>query len=206
MIAYHDDEWGVPCHDDRALFERLCSKAFRPASPGRRSCASGTTSGAPSTRFDPQRIAAYDDADVARLLADPGIVRNRLKVRAAIDNARGHARRPPTNSARSTATSGASRPEPGARPSRLADVPASTPGVRRAVAATASSAASASSAARSATPSCRARGWWTTMSWGVFGRTRIAGDTSRRCRGRYCGDRGNLSRRVRLRPALKRPG
>ncbi|HET7092680.1 MAG TPA: DNA-3-methyladenine glycosylase I, partial [Thermomicrobiales bacterium] len=76
--------------------------------------------------FDPERIAAYDDTDVARLLADGGIVRNRLKIRAAIDNARAML---------ATADEFGSfdayiwrfAPEPGTRPASPADVPASTP-------------------------------------------------------------------------------
>lgn len=87
-VAYHDQEWGVPLHDERALFEALIldgaqaglswftilkkREHYRRAFDG----------------FDAERIARYGEADVARLLADPGIVRNRAKVRAAIGNAR----------------------------------------------------------------------------------------------------------------------
>ena len=86
-IAYHDEEWGVPMRDDRGLFEMLVlegaqaglswytilrkREAYRWAFDG----------------FNPERIARYDDGKVALLLEDPGIVRNRLKVRAAITNA-----------------------------------------------------------------------------------------------------------------------
>jgi DNA-3-methyladenine glycosylase I len=87
-VAYHDEEWGVPVHDDRQLFELLIlegaqaglswitvlrkREAYRKAFHG----------------FDIARVAAYTDDDVARLLADPGIVRNRLKVRGAIRTAK----------------------------------------------------------------------------------------------------------------------
>ena len=87
-VDYHDREWGVPLHDDRALFELLCLEgaqaglawitilrkrdAYRRAFEG----------------FDPHRVATYGEADVARLLADPGIVRNRAKVNSVIGNAR----------------------------------------------------------------------------------------------------------------------
>lgn len=87
-VSYHDDEWGRPTTDEREQFELLCLEgaqaglswitilrkrdAYRQAFDG----------------FDPEVVAAYDDADVERLLAEPGIVRNRLKINAAIGNAR----------------------------------------------------------------------------------------------------------------------
>ena len=86
-VAYHDEEWGVPVRDDRRLFEMLVlegaqaglswytilkkREAYRRAFDG----------------FDPECVACYDDEKVASLLQDPGIVRNRLKVRAAVGNA-----------------------------------------------------------------------------------------------------------------------
>jgi DNA-3-methyladenine glycosylase I len=86
--AYHDTEWGVPLHDETALFEFLILEGAQAGlswltilkkREGYRRAFHG---------FDAERIARYDEADVARLLADPGIVRNRLKVAAAISNAR----------------------------------------------------------------------------------------------------------------------
>ena len=87
-VAYHDHEWGVPCHDDRHLFEMLILEGaqaglswltiLRKRENYRRAFAG----------FDAELVAAFTDADVARLLADPGIVRNRLKIAAAIRNAR----------------------------------------------------------------------------------------------------------------------
>jgi DNA-3-methyladenine glycosylase I len=87
MVAYHDQEWGTPLHDDRGLFEFLVlegaqaglswftilrkREAYRRAFDG----------------FDPRIVAAYGPEDVARLLADAGIVRNRLKIAATIANA-----------------------------------------------------------------------------------------------------------------------
>jgi DNA-3-methyladenine glycosylase I len=85
--AYHDIEWGVPLHEDRALFELLTLEGAQAGlawitilrkREGYRRAFDG---------FDPARIAAYDQADVDRLLADAGIVRNRAKVAAAIGNA-----------------------------------------------------------------------------------------------------------------------
>jgi DNA-3-methyladenine glycosylase I len=86
-VAYHDQEWGVPCHDDCQLFEMLILE-------GAQAGLSWSTILKKRARyrqvfddFDPARVARYDERDVERLLADPGIVRNRLKVRAAIKNA-----------------------------------------------------------------------------------------------------------------------
>ncbi|MCP5158178.1 MAG: DNA-3-methyladenine glycosylase I [Gammaproteobacteria bacterium] len=86
--AYHDHEWGVPAHDDRRLFEMLILEGaqaglnwltiLRKREHYRRAFAG----------FDPACIAGYGQEQIARLLADPGIVRNRRKVEAAIKNAR----------------------------------------------------------------------------------------------------------------------
>lgn len=87
-VAYHDEEWGRAVHGESALYERFTLEAFQSGlswltilrkREGFRRAFAG---------FDPQRVAAFDDADVARLLADPGIVRNRAKVAVAIANAR----------------------------------------------------------------------------------------------------------------------
>ncbi len=87
-IAYHDEEWGVPLHDDRRLFEMLVLEGAQAGlswytilkkRDGYRRAFDG---------FDPERVARYDEKKVASLLQDPGIVRNRLKVKAAIGNAR----------------------------------------------------------------------------------------------------------------------
>ena len=86
--AYHDDEWGRPVRDERGLFERLTLEAFQSGlswltilrkRPRFREVFAG---------FDPTVVAGFTDADVARLLADTGIVRNRAKVEATIANAR----------------------------------------------------------------------------------------------------------------------
>jgi DNA-3-methyladenine glycosylase I len=87
-IRYHDEEWGVPVHDDRALFELLILEGaqaglswitiLRKRDAYRRAFA----------RFDAKKVAAFGAADVRRLLTDEGIVRNRLKIAASIDNAR----------------------------------------------------------------------------------------------------------------------
>jgi len=87
-VAYHDEEWGVPVHDDRLLFEFLVLEGaqaglswltiLRKREGYRRAFAD----------FDPARVAAFGPGDVERLLSDPGIVRNRLKVESAVANAR----------------------------------------------------------------------------------------------------------------------
>jgi DNA-3-methyladenine glycosylase I len=87
-VAYHDREWGVPVHDDRTLFEFLVLEGAQAGlswltilrkREGYRRAFDG---------FDPERVAAYTGRDVLRLLRDPGIVRNRLKVQSAIRNAK----------------------------------------------------------------------------------------------------------------------
>lgn len=87
-VAYHDMEWGVPCHDESRLFEFLVLEGaqaglswitvLRKRENYRRAFAG----------FDPQRVARFGPRDVERLMADSGIVRNRAKIESAIDNAR----------------------------------------------------------------------------------------------------------------------
>lgn len=88
MVRYHDAEWGVPVHDDRLLYEFLVLEGAQAGlswstilnrRDGYRRAFEG---------LDPHRVANYGDAEVARLLEDPGIIRNRAKVRSAIANAR----------------------------------------------------------------------------------------------------------------------
>src|SRR4051794_1811782 len=87
MIAYHDQEWGIPCHDDRALFERLMLEGFQAGLSWATILRKREHFRRAFDGWEPERVAAYGDAEVARLLADPGIVRNRLKVLGAIRNA-----------------------------------------------------------------------------------------------------------------------
>jgi DNA-3-methyladenine glycosylase I len=88
-VAYHDEEWGRPVVDERGLYERLCLEGFQSGlswltilrkRPRFREAFAG---------FDPERVARFGEPDVERLLADPGIVRHRGKIEAAIANARG---------------------------------------------------------------------------------------------------------------------
>jgi DNA-3-methyladenine glycosylase I len=88
MIAYHDEEWGVPLHDDRRLFEFLILEGAQAGLSWRTILHKRKNYRRAFDRFDAKKIAAYRAADVRRLLADEGIVRNRLKVASTIDNAR----------------------------------------------------------------------------------------------------------------------
>jgi DNA-3-methyladenine glycosylase I len=87
MLAHHDEEWGVPSHDDRHLFELLTLEGAQAGlswstilhkREGYRRAFAG---------FDPEVVARFSEQDVERLLADPGIVRNRLKVESTVNNA-----------------------------------------------------------------------------------------------------------------------
>src|SRR5579859_5619770 len=88
-IAYHDEEWGVPVHDDRLLFEFLVLEGAQAGLSWETILAKRARYRQAFDDFDPDRVAAYDERDRARLLADPGIVRNRAKIASAIANARG---------------------------------------------------------------------------------------------------------------------
>ncbi len=87
-IAYHDSEWGVPQHDDRVLFEFLILEGAQAGLSWSTILNKRPAYRAAYCNFDVARVAAFDDADRARLLADAGIVRNRLKIDASIGNAR----------------------------------------------------------------------------------------------------------------------
>ena len=88
MRAYHDDEWGRPVAGESAHFERLTLEAFQSGLSWRTILLKRPAFRAAFDHFDADRIAAYDDADVDRLMNDAGIVRNRAKVNAAVTNAR----------------------------------------------------------------------------------------------------------------------
>jgi DNA-3-methyladenine glycosylase I len=124
-VAYHDDEWGRPLRGVTALFERLSLEGFQSGlswlvilrkRPAFRAAFAG---------FDPAAVAAYTDADVARLLTDAGIVRNRAKIEATVHNAR----RVLELDVDLDELLWSFAPDPAAhrRPATLADVPATTP-------------------------------------------------------------------------------
>lgn len=87
-IQYHDTEWGVPLHDDRALFELLILEGAQAGLSWTTILAKRENYRRAFDFFDAKKIARYDDKKIASLLADAGIVRNRLKIAATIQNAR----------------------------------------------------------------------------------------------------------------------
>jgi DNA-3-methyladenine glycosylase I len=87
-IPYHDAEWGVPVHDDRTLFEFLVLEGAQAGLSWETILKKRARYREVFTDFDPTRVARFTEARVARLLRDPGIVRNRLKIRSAVTNAR----------------------------------------------------------------------------------------------------------------------
>ena len=87
-VAYHDDEWGRPITDDRAVFEKLSLEAFQSGLSWLTILRKRERFREAFSGFDPERVAAFDSGDVRRLLADAGIVRNRAKIEATISNAR----------------------------------------------------------------------------------------------------------------------
>src|SRR5690606_16407264 len=87
---YHDEEWGVPVVDDIRLFEKLVLEGFQAGLSWRTILYKRDNFRRAFHAFDPQRIARYSEKDITRLMADAGIVRNRLKIEAAIDNARAY--------------------------------------------------------------------------------------------------------------------
>ncbi|MCV2392745.1 DNA-3-methyladenine glycosylase I [Actinotalea sp. M2MS4P-6] len=85
--TYHDTEWGNPVRGDSALFERLSLEAFQSGLAWITILRKREAFRAAFAGFDPQAVADYDEHDVARLLSDPGIVRNRAKIEAVVANA-----------------------------------------------------------------------------------------------------------------------
>jgi len=87
-VRYHDEEWGVPVHDDRVLFEFLILEGAQAGLAWSTILAKRENYRRAFNGFDAERVARYGARDAARLMADAGIVRNRLKIRAAVENAR----------------------------------------------------------------------------------------------------------------------
>ena len=124
--AYHDNEWGLPVGDDNRVFEKLCLEGFQAGLSWLTILRKREGFRKAFALFDPSVVAGFDDADISRLLDDPGIIRHRGKIAATIANAQSTMR---------LAAQGISlaallwRHEPGARraPKTLSDLPASTP-------------------------------------------------------------------------------
>jgi DNA-3-methyladenine glycosylase I len=88
-VAYHDEEWGVPVRDDRRLFEMLILEGAQAGLSWLTILKKRNNYRQALHNFDPDKIARYDDEDILCLMQDAGIVRNRLKIEATINNARG---------------------------------------------------------------------------------------------------------------------
>lgn len=88
MLRYHDEEWGVPVHKDRTLFEFLVLEGAQAGLNWQTVLNKRENYRKAFNQFNPARIAEYDKRDVRRLLANPGIIRNRLKIEATITNAK----------------------------------------------------------------------------------------------------------------------
>jgi DNA-3-methyladenine glycosylase I len=88
MIAYHDKEWGVPVHDDRLFFEFLLLEGAQAGLSWSTILKKRENYRAAFDNFDPNKIAGYSEDKIQQLLQNPGIVRNRVKVRATVTNAR----------------------------------------------------------------------------------------------------------------------
>ena len=122
-LAYHDEEWGRPLRGDVPVFERLCLEGFQSGLSWLTILRKRENFRAAFAGFDLAAVAAFGDADVARLLADSGIVRNRAKINATIGNARAALDLPGGLSALVWKYAG----EPAEAPQTLADLPAATP-------------------------------------------------------------------------------
>jgi DNA-3-methyladenine glycosylase I len=126
-LAYHDEEWGRPLRGDIPIFERLCLEGFQSGLSWLTILRKRENFRAAFAGFDLATVAAFGDADVARLMADAGIVRNRAKINATIGNARAALGLPDGLSALVWKYAG----EPaGAPPRTLGDLPADTPASR----------------------------------------------------------------------------
>ena len=88
MQHYHDEEWGRPCHDDGRLFEMLLLEGFQAGLSWAIVLRKREAFREALDGFDPKKVAAYGEAEIQRLLANPAIIRSERKLRAAVDNAR----------------------------------------------------------------------------------------------------------------------
>ena len=160
MLAYHDEEWGVPSHDDRHLFELLTLEGAQAGLSWRTILGKREGYRRAFAGFDPAAVARFGPDDVERLLADPGIVRNRLKVESAVANAAAvlAVQRELGSFDAYLWSFVGGEPLVGPLAAVGRELPAETD-VSRALSKTSSGAASASSARRSATRSCRRRAW-----------------------------------------------
>lgn len=129
MVAYHDDEWGVAIHVDLELFERLALESFQAGLSWATILRKREAFRAAFRGFDPSIVAAFDEDDRARLLADGGIVRNRAKIDATIGNAATFLATAAEHGSFDRYVATIVPPPPGRLPASatVADIPASTP-------------------------------------------------------------------------------
>jgi DNA-3-methyladenine glycosylase I len=123
-IEYHDNEWGKEIRNDVGLFERMTLEGFQSGLSWITILRKRENFRAAFAHFDPETIAKYDDADFDRLMADPGIVRNRLKINATINNARALLE---LDDGEFTELLWSFKPAKHQAPKTFADVPATTP-------------------------------------------------------------------------------
>jgi DNA-3-methyladenine glycosylase I len=90
MVAYHDEEWGVPEYDGRALWEKLMLDGFQAGLSWSIILRKRDAFRKAFKNFDPKKVARFEERDVARLLDDPGIIRSRAKIEATIGGARAY--------------------------------------------------------------------------------------------------------------------
>jgi DNA-3-methyladenine glycosylase I len=121
-LSYHDEEWGRPVRDDTGMFERLCLEAFQSGLSWLTILRKRENFRLAFKGFDIEAVARFGSADVARLLADQGIVRNRAKIEAAVANARAALQVPAGLASLVWQYAGDQRPAPVS----LTDVPAVT--------------------------------------------------------------------------------
>ncbi len=124
FVTYHDEEWGRPITDDQGIFERLCLEAFQSGLSWLTILRKRANFTAAFRGFDIETVAGFGAGEVSRLLADPGIVRNRAKIEAVIANARAALDLPGGLAAVVWRYADPDAPTP----RTLADVPAETPG------------------------------------------------------------------------------
>jgi DNA-3-methyladenine glycosylase I len=126
-LRYHDEDWGTPMHGDRELFELLCLEGFQAGLSWITILRKRPAFRAAFDGFEPETVAAYGGDDVARLMADAGIVRNRAKVAATIGNARALLELQDGGATLDELVWTEGRHPPRPRPRRIADIPAATP-------------------------------------------------------------------------------
>jgi DNA-3-methyladenine glycosylase I len=129
MVAYHDDEWGVPVHGDVELFERLILESFQAGLSWSTILRKREAFRVAFRGFEPAVVAAFDDDDRARLMGDAGIVRNRAKIEATIDGAAAFLRIADEHGSFDGYLAAMVPPPPSRLPStaRTGDIPATTP-------------------------------------------------------------------------------